>query len=141
MFNVRRSFRRFPVFVFYVRRDARELNVRYVVRGCGKYLVRISLELIQWLGVSLETFLLFDPMVDMQQDHLIGRLLDDFCLRKKNHKTLLFFLSIAVAFFLSSTIEKNLISSPKQSISSLLELGKIARIISSKVTRLLSSLS
>jgi hypothetical protein len=45
------------------------------------------LELIQWLGLSLETFLLFDPMVDMQQDHLIGRLLDDFCLRKKSQST------------------------------------------------------
>ncbi|KAK2356115.1 hypothetical protein QL285_093470 [Trifolium repens] len=82
MFNVRRSFRRFPVFVFYVRRDARELNVRYVVRGCGKYLVRISLELIQWLGLSLRNFTLFDLMVHMQQDY------DFLVIRRlgKNHK-------------------------------------------------------
>ena len=44
MLNDRRSFRRFPVFVFYVRRDARELNVRFVIRCCGKYLVRIDLD-------------------------------------------------------------------------------------------------
>ncbi|KAK2398174.1 hypothetical protein QL285_059668 [Trifolium repens] len=55
MFNDRRSFRRFSVFVFYVRRDARELSVRFIIRGCGKYLVRIDLDLIQWLGCDLRT--------------------------------------------------------------------------------------
>ena len=68
MVKDRRSFRRFYVFVIYVRRDARELSVRFVVRGCEKYLVRIDLLLIQGLGISLENFLLFDPMVVGKQD-------------------------------------------------------------------------
>ena len=40
--------------MIYVRRDARELSVRFVVRVYGKYLVRIDLDLIQGLGCCLE---------------------------------------------------------------------------------------
>ncbi|KAK2427571.1 hypothetical protein QL285_026142 [Trifolium repens] len=55
MLNDRRSFCRFSIFASFVRRDARELSVRFVVRVYGKYLVRIDLDLIQWLGCDLRT--------------------------------------------------------------------------------------
>ena len=46
MFNVRRSFRRFPVFVVYVRRDARELVTCLVledlIKSCDLFIKQID---------------------------------------------------------------------------------------------------
>ncbi|KAK2394838.1 hypothetical protein QL285_056624 [Trifolium repens] len=52
MLNVRRSFRRFYVLVSFVRRGARELNVRVFLRGVECYLKWIWFGLIQWLGCN-----------------------------------------------------------------------------------------
>ena len=42
------------------------------MRKLRKYLGRISLELIQWLGLSLRNFALFDPMVVWQARQMVN---------------------------------------------------------------------
>ena len=68
MLDDRRSFCRFSVLVSFVRRGARELNVRVFLRGVEFYLKWVWFGLIQWLGFCLG-ILSFDPMAMSEQEH------------------------------------------------------------------------
>ena len=104
------------------------------VRKLRKYLGRISLELIQWLGLSLRNFTLFDLMVHMQQDY------DFLVIRRlgKNHKLTPFSCCWPWASSSSNPWEKF------QSFTKLIHFKLVGTIgiassIFSKVTRLLLS--
>ena len=58
--------------------------------------------MIQWLGLSLTTFLLFDPKAIRQQDKLIVRRLGFCWLRKISHNSLILFSLPWVLFHFQS---------------------------------------
>ena len=126
--NDRHSFRRVYVFVIYVRLDARELSVRFVVWGYGKYLVRIDLVLIQGLGISLGSFHYLIQWLTSSKTYYIRRLwsIVDLETKSQTHSSLLY---LAVSFLSLPTMDQNFNSSPFLLIKSLLDHWKFARII------------
>ena len=100
MLNVRRSFRRFYVFVIYVRRGARELNVRVFLRGVEYYLKWIWFGLIQWLGFCLG-ILSFDPMAMSEQELWHSKEVWSLGHLGKHHQIISFFLSFTQTPLLS----------------------------------------
>ena len=95
----------FLFFASFVRRDARELSVRFVVRVYGKYLVRIDLDLIQWLGCDLRTLSYLIQWPKSSKTYYIRRLwsIVDLETKSQTHSSLLY---LAVSFLSSSSITK-----------------------------------
>jgi hypothetical protein len=91
------------------------------VRKLRKYLGRISLELIQWLGLSLRNLSLFDPRARMKQDHYLVDFWKSLCGLRKITNFTPFFLSLAVSFSLVLPPLKFCNSSPKAWIFGLLD--------------------